>query len=52
MLTQKPAFGDLQQSTQLCVRSEAASNKSRLAYVQLSTKATIFPVILDVMVGS
>lgn len=50
MLTQNLAFGDPQESTQPCIRSEAASNKSRLACVQLCINAT-FPITLEVVVG-
>lgn len=51
MLTQNLAFGDPQESTQPCIRLEAASNKSRLARVQLCINAT-FPITLEVVVGS
>lgn len=52
MLAQNLAFGDPQESTELCIRSEAASNKSRLVCVQLCANGTIFSVILEVVLGS
>lgn len=43
---QNLAFGDPQESTEPCVRSEAASNKSELACEHACTTATIFSIIL------
>lgn len=50
-VTQNLAFGDPQESTQPCIKSEAASNKSRLAFVQFCPNAMIFPIILEVGQG-